>query len=276
MEDIQNKDLESAPTSLGDELKITIDPNAKPVLALFSGGVDSTYMIHQLLLTGPVEAVQIYYNQCVTMRDAEYEARKKIARWFHEESERGHLYPLVMKEFNVNINDGNMGWDFGHIPHQILAALHHTHNREYKSVAIGYVNGDDSVPVVGYIQKAWQYLVRALHLGDTPHPELTFPLIMTDKSDIIARLHPQLLEMAVWCDFPTPEGDGYKTCGGCESCIDHYCALERNRLRMEKPLFKIRDELEKSVKGSIAATPYELDHPSYVKRPPGEDPPALE
>ncbi len=190
--------------------KASKSPTAKNkrVFVLWSGGVDSTYLIHHLLEQGYyVDAgyIKIIENKAQTDREL-----AAIDRLLPLIDDSNFKYLGILNELKI-VNSGNV--ILNQIP-MFLTALYHL--GPYDEFATGFIMNDDTVswiPDIISCYKGFKGLVRNL-------PTMTFPLIKLKKMDLWRRLPENIRNNVVWCEdedgLYDPEKRG---CSACHSCL---------------------------------------------------------
>ena len=193
----------------------------KTVIVLFSGGLDSTYLLWKNLKEGnsvhPVH-ITIKANQKKTI--IEKNAIDKIYAMAKEEfpdklGKLSHVY-----EFNGIDLQQNVGW--AQLPVWMLGILYSPTLSYASEVQIGYVMGDDIVSYKKEIKNIFNSYRPFLN-DDSKHVKLKFPLYQKGKRDIINELPKKYLTRVVFCEDPqgvkeTGEDVFHTNCETCGSC----------------------------------------------------------
>lgn len=189
-------------------------------LAMFSGGLDSTAMLHKLL-TGSADALHVHHVRMVNRdgRDrAEQDAVEAILGWC-----RGHCRPFRYSESTLDFAA------LAAIPIDYLAIAFAACQVAIDTpgcnrIAVGTLAADlDEVKrKVSQAQRrvfeAMYACYRARKVGE-PRVEWIYPVYELSKAQVAALL-PEPLRAAAWsCRRPvsTPDG-GYRICGECKPC----------------------------------------------------------
>lgn len=187
----------------------------KRILCLWSGGLDSTFMIRDLICKGHyVDAtyVKILNNVEKTKRELEVINKLKNGITFVNPKtgfESGEFLSVIEVE-------GMHKFYFNQLPAFLYGLLLQINNAEYKydCVAIGYVLGDDAISFIKEIKKIW----KSFQAITGPLPKLIFPLTKTSKKDIVRNpLMHSLMHEVTWCESIEPLKDN-KPCGECTPC----------------------------------------------------------
>lgn len=191
-------------------------------LVLFSGGLDSTFLLYSLLDVVPVDILYVDGCQGVSKATAELKAREKIIRLLES---RGDLrLSCTFKVRNQIIaNHGNeviAEYRFAQVLPWIYGAISN-YTREHSSVAISYVLGDDICGDLKDVRTAWDLISNFTKQHPVP---LAFPLRRIRKTDIYKILPEKLLKLVWVCENPNEikragRGTVFKPCGKCVPCI---------------------------------------------------------
>lgn len=175
---------------------------------LWSGGLDSTYLIYWLLEHG--YTVKAYYSEIlnnVAKSKMEINAIDKMTPIFRAMYQNRFDYYGVVQQTQINGRTSNVV--FQQMPIWLLSALYM--DDEVKRVAIGYVMNDDAISYLDDIQKAWKALSFLLRKT----PTLWFPLTKMHKEDICAWLPMEFKQHVVSCEYPRTD---FSPCGTCHTC----------------------------------------------------------
>jgi hypothetical protein len=176
----------------------------KHYLVSWSGGVDSTYLIHKLLQDGHL--VSAFYTALFNNVDKtkrETDAITEIRKIFE-------LNPNFLFKGSNNIEL----WSYGscialkQVPSWICSLLYFAENY-YDAVAIAYIMGDDAISYIPDIEKIWN-AYRGISVDTLP--KLEFPLTKMKKAEAWNYLPLDIRQHVTWC-----EDDGTPTCQ-CHSC----------------------------------------------------------
>lgn len=184
----------------------------KSVFVLWSGGIDSTYLILRLLEDGfHVEAgyVNIRNNRLKT--PMEKAALSKLAPAIRE------FFPSFKYEGVIYSASNNVGYQRGlkykQLPYFLHAFLVAPHT-DYR--ALGYVAGDSAIKNLGNITALYNSYGQVYN---GKMPELVFPIRKTTKAEILAYMEANykgIIEECVWCERPM--GEHFKPCESCTPC----------------------------------------------------------
>lgn len=191
-------------------------------LVLFSGGLDSTYLLSQLLMETEVEVLYVRGPQGHDKERMEDLARSNILDWMAEHR------PYRVREINsFRLPIGMVTNDdvaFQQVLPWLYAALCTVNGKRHSKVVISYVLGDQISQELGNLQAAWTSLVAATHHRGAP---LEFPLSYVSKQTILEELPESLYEHVWYCELP----DDGLPCGKCPACITHESELHKRALK---------------------------------------------
>lgn len=224
----------------------------KSVSVMWSGGLDSNFLIYSLLKVGANVTAHSFSSTQLPAAPAEKAARKALAEMF--ETYRPNHF--ISREYTPSIPLGS-GSLFGQARFWtgVMGLVADIDETDY--VMLGYIMGDDAISYLDEIKAEWD--AKAWNASNSDWPELVTPLVKITKSDIaneLADCHIMSLYYLNWC-CERPEivrdVDVYQECGRCTSCKraafslgDHY-----DRMRINLTNFN-------------AVTAYELMHPSLT------------
>lgn len=186
---------------------------------LWSGGIDSTYLIVRLLESGfKVRAGYINIrNNCKKTQMEQYTIEQ--------------LSPIIRERFKNFSFDGTIfsarnssplgrGLKYKQVPY-FMHALLIAPKTDFR--ALGYVQGDSAIKNLEQIRNVYNSY-ELIHNGN--FPKLIFPLKNTTKPQIfeyMSRNYPAILEHCVWCE--NPQGINFNPCRNCTPCKRHMTDL---------------------------------------------------
>jgi len=177
----------------------------KKYLVLWSGGADSTYLIHKLLNEGhEVDAcyIEVINNEHKVKR--ELKAIEDMVPFFNAYPHfnfRGTLIKSEYSCYNDNLlNKQPMVW---------LHALIMAADTKYDAVAIGYIMNDDTI---SFLDDMKNFYEASLPFMDKYLPELEFPLSKVAKCQIFEALPDSLMQYVTTCE------SRIEWCGECTPC----------------------------------------------------------
>jgi len=199
----------------------------KVPLMLFSGGLDSTYMLQTYLEKGDVEVLYVKGSQGPDKIAKELAARRKIIKALEKKTgnhvlrdhkvELGHLFGGDMPDRG-----------FLQAPMWIIGALQVSDHTRHSELAIGYVAGDQIACHIPYIANTWDNIQMFAKQGSIP---VVFPLKVERKVDILHQIDVRAVQHVWVCEIPEWWRDGkklhwddgaggtLKSCGKCAACI---------------------------------------------------------
>lgn len=216
------------------------------IYVLYSGGCDSTLVLHKALLIAKNRGVTINTVSFKSMQlggaDIEAKKREKYFEYCKKEA-------LPIGE-NLTIcidNDGSNGFKTGYAScpqpaiwtYNLLAYL-----PTDSFVLTGYIHGDDYL--THDIYSKWYQIYNGMnHLFDKKI-EVYCPLAFTSKNEVISELRCHDIEKYTsYCEMPSSKG---KPCGSCASCLKHkaYSTLvkvpkKRKNNEILKSIEKVRE-----------------------------------
>jgi 7-cyano-7-deazaguanine synthase in queuosine biosynthesis len=188
----------------------------KNVGVLFSGGVDSTYLIWKNLKEG--NRVHPYYIEIKNNENKTKLEKNRIELLFTEfKKEYPDLITNIKYGMDIYITESN-GLSYVQMPIWLLGVLFFS-DRNIDEFQIGYVCGDDMVSYVDDILKIYNSY-KSVKNYDV---KLKFPILKMHKDIIYSELPPKYLSLTVTCENPTIiEGNGdiidYTPCCHCNPC----------------------------------------------------------
>ena len=192
----------------------------KVPLVLWSGGLDSTYLLYSKFLNGhAVDILSVSLENNDSIQKYEVVAMERLTELFLTEES---LLAEIQEhhKYKINTIPGNMY--FAQPICWFFAALCVFDSTKYSSIEIAYVKGDD---VWHHKHDLLEYMNTIIKIHCREKVEVLFPLEWHEKRQIIkdlqkTRLGIELLKNIRYCESPqeTP-------CGECISCVKHEFAL---------------------------------------------------
>lgn len=238
------------------------------IYVLYSGGCDSTLVLHEALLIGKEKHVTINTISFKSRQlgGADIEAKKR--EQYFEYCKKSGL--PIGKNLTICIdNEGSDGFQTGYAScpqpaiwtYNLLVYL-----PTDSFVLTGYIHGDDFLTYDIY-SKWFQIYNGINHLFDKKI-EFYCPLAFTSKNDVISGLRQNGIEKYTsYCEAPNSKG---KPCGSCASCVKHkaYSALVKIPKNYKKQKFSdmIADSNEKVKEADYAfsVNRIEVDGPCFA------------
>lgn len=186
----------------------------KVPLVLFSGGMDSTYLVSYMLATdGPVDILYVNGGQAREKMRLELEARDRLIEFMNRE------YPnKIQRQYEIlqpiYLHDGqSKKWNqpnaWMHGAYRVLDAKRHS------CVRVAYVDSDGAYfgKHLRHIEDQWESMLKHGFTGD--HVPLEFPLLHMNKLNVLEEIDKRLLPMVWVCEMPF-EGKACQKCSPCK------------------------------------------------------------
>jgi 7-cyano-7-deazaguanine synthase in queuosine biosynthesis len=212
---------------------IKLNNTAEQIAVLWSGGLDSTYLVYSALRAGStVTPIYVQINNNCEKPAYEEIARKKIRESFC----RMALPGILCEDLKLNIGVENLSDSrllFMQMPIWIIATLYV--NPSIQKILIGYCMNDDAVSYLAEIKKIYHSYKHLM--SDKKMPKLGFPLSKIKKREMFIAMPEEISQLTVFCENPTGKID----CGRCDSCErykheDLFYRYTRNQLQKEESL----------------------------------------
>jgi 7-cyano-7-deazaguanine synthase in queuosine biosynthesis len=185
------------------------------ISVLWSGGMDSTYLIQHLLDKSPNNVVWASYVKINNNKEKikmELNAIKKITPILKQKYLDRFYYRGISCEFDLKQVTNNL--KFYQMPIWISAVVCTT-GSNVNEIAIGYVMNDDAISYLNDFKK----IVKSFDaLSKNKFPKISFPLDKIKKDEIIENMDPSLLKHVVWCECPKIGSGRIRPCKGCDAC----------------------------------------------------------
>jgi hypothetical protein len=217
---------------MNEEENITKRP-----LVLFSGGIDSTYLVQRYLENGKsVDTLYVHASQSSDKVIKEMHARMQLFKKFTEIYAPAHACGRrtdVIKDFEHNLDEQFIKTvDFAMVQpiSWIMAALIRFDHRIHSELAIGYLLGDQAPTFYSEMVYAWNNLWVVLHGRTKAIPPILFPLLDGGwtKYDVMKRINKELAALTWVCETPKtrmdaesdnlPVHDTIYACNRCKPC----------------------------------------------------------
>lgn len=249
-------------------------------LILFSGGLDSTYLLVEQLKNGPADVLYTAGPQGNAKVEAETRARKNIIELIENKPELHKVRMFINGPvfYNNEMVDPFLMQPMTWIYSALMVVNHELHSE----VQIGYILGDQALAFRHEIEQAWNGLsaISKLH-----HVPIRFPLVKRLKTDIYKELDSDIRDELWHCEIPImawPDSEiswnerryssslsfdnkgnlsnddlrfnnaHYRPCGVCVSCITARNVRESLglvRLIEDNPVVGEDDTIDKFLKG---------------------------
>lgn len=194
----------------------------KKIGVLFSGGLDSTYLIRKNLKEGnevhPIY-IEIENNRSKTILEKNRMELiwDKLSKEFNND---GNLLCKINNALKVEVNSHGGGLMFKQIPIWLFGALFQQ-GKHLDEIHIGYVMNDDAISYIDDILKI--YKSYQIIVDDKLIP-LKFPLIKMDKCRMASKLGLEYVRLTYSCEDPRIVGSedaeviDYEPCCSCPAC----------------------------------------------------------
>ena len=181
----------------------------KSVVILWSGGLDSTYLIVDYLEKGyKVEACYIEMKNNEFQNKLQLLAIESMLPYFEKWYPCQFHYSFLT---SILINVPNYGTkSFEQVPIIFMSAIY-AFGQNTDEVAIGYTMNDDAISYLPELNNLWNSLMEFCYIK----PKLKFPLIKKNKQWIYASLPEELKDKIWYCEKPSSLNE---PCGSCSSC----------------------------------------------------------
>ena len=199
----------------------------KNVAVLFSGGIDSTYLVWKNLKDG--NHVTPYYIEITNNEKKTILEKNRInhlIREFKNEFGYDKIKDIcVGLEITINKFDG-----FKYVQMPIwLLGIQYFQDNYIDEFQIGYVCGDDMISYIDDIKN----IIKSYNPIKFKETIIEFPIIKTHKRDIYSELPKKYLDLTITCENPQISDEDYfeytddkfyskvlpyKPCGDCDPC----------------------------------------------------------
>jgi 7-cyano-7-deazaguanine synthase in queuosine biosynthesis len=178
----------------------------KKYFVLWSGGLDSTYLVQKLLNDGhQVTAGYIEILNNVNQSERELKAVKEMAKIFSKKHGTRFVFKDVLLKFELTTYGGNMQLQQAPVWINVLSCV----PPDTDHVAIGYVMNDCAI---SYLEDF--HMIFRAYTGLMNKPiTVEFPLTKMDKYTMWHALDTEYKYLIQWCEDPE-----YVKCGRCTSC----------------------------------------------------------
>jgi 7-cyano-7-deazaguanine synthase in queuosine biosynthesis len=212
------------------------DATKRP-LVLFSGGIDSTYLVQWYLENGnSVDTLYVHASQHQDKVIKEMHARVQLFKKFTEIYAPADAYDRrtdVIKDFEHNLDEQFVKTvDYAMVQpiSWLMAALIRFDHRIHSELAIGYLLGDQAPAFYSEIVYAWNNLWVVLHGRTKAIPPIRFPLLDggLTKYDVMKRIDKRLAAWTWVCEMPRtrdggesdnlPVHEAIYACNSCKPC----------------------------------------------------------
>lgn len=196
-------------------------------LLLFSGGLDSTYILEQYF-KADIKLELLYVTGVIhpDKEKMEIRARQKIISYLVKKYDRNVV--VDDHERSATHYQGTQV-KYGQISPWLFSALQ-TVEPSHTELLVGYVQGDSIMPDLHIVKEIWEKLCGLVNHHSIP---LNTPLVHTTKYDIMSYFRwaaPELLKLVWTCETPLPGKRLPVACKTCTPCR----TLEREKYFFNK------------------------------------------
>lgn len=196
----------------------------KKVAVLFSGGLDSTYLVWKNLKDGnQVFPIYVEIQNNETKSVLEKNRTKLLYEEFSKEFNSPEKYERQIHEIHhaisVGVRASESSLYFKQMPVWIFSLMF-MQSMDVDEIQIGYVSNDDAISYLDDIQNIY----KSYQVICEPMKPLVFPLVKMKKSVMIRELPMQYRELIISCETPRIIGDKnaeiirYEPCCECSPC----------------------------------------------------------
>lgn len=198
---------------------------SKSVIVLFSGGLDSTYLVWKNLKDGNT-VYPVYFE--ISNNEVKTKLEKNRIELIHKklkkefDADKPH-YNSQLKEIHYPLTIGVSAYEeslyFKQVPIWILGILF-CQGLKAEEIQIGYVGNDDAISYLAEIQKVY----KSYQVISEPLKPLIFPLSKVRKYDMAMELPYKYRELIFSCENATIIGSEdaeiieYRPCCKCVPC----------------------------------------------------------
>lgn len=192
----------------------------KKVAVLFSGGLDSTYLVYKNLMDGnTVHLIMLEITNNESKVKTEKIAYNKLKSLLEEEFETS--LDSTTFEFGV-LNKSVDYYEYKGMFLQMplfLSSLAFI-PVDIEEIQIAYCDGDDAALHIDNVRRA----INGMNAILKKEVVVAFPLLNAKKTEYVKVLPQQYINSLVWCENPSVNNDGddrglyFHTCGFCSPC----------------------------------------------------------
>ena len=187
-------------------------------LVMFSGGLDSTAMLHQLLTETDAD-LRVHHIRMANREqraEAEQAAVERIIAWC-----RGHYRPFRYSESALDFRALD-AIPIDYLCIAFVACQVAIDTPRCNRVAVASLARDTDIENRSARQRrvfdAMYECYRYRKLGE-PELQWVYPVYHATKRELAARLPRELLELTWSCRRPLREAAGFRPCGACKACL---------------------------------------------------------
>lgn len=203
--------------------------STKVPLILWSGGLDSTYLVYDRLINGhPVDVLNVELENNDDIQVHEKAAMGSMAKILQADKS---LAAGIRNNYTYRLNRLCASITFAQPLCWTFAYMSVLDTDKHSSIEIGYVEGDDfwhhKHDIVNYVKT-----IMSVHFP-SPVP-VEFPLEWIDKAAILRNMGSTVLGRKLLSKVRYCESVDKKACGTCASCIKH--GMYADLVKKDKPI----------------------------------------
>lgn len=185
------------------------EPMWKNIVILFTGGLDSTYLLYKNLKEG--NHVYLVYTKIENNTNKTKSELHVIDEIIVEMNRLFSPCNITIKYNSVDIYSNSGGIRFKQLPAHLLSMIYSIDDLQ-SEIQLGYCMNDDMISYIEDFKLLYESYMPFCAKG---MPELTFPLMKIAKWQMLDELPQSLKDLVFSCEEPQ---DLCKPCGSCDSC----------------------------------------------------------
>lgn len=198
------------------------------IVIMFSGGIDSTYMLIKYL-NETNHTIHAHHVNIINNVEPRWQQEKEAAGSILEYlTKHPGVRPFTHSHSSIDLSKlAHTGWDSDHLVHAASRVCPTVFPQQECSIAIGWNHEDVNIPAVAdriqrqVLANLWKALIQTTPDPDLIAPEILYPNEGTTKRDMIRQLKGSELFGMTWsCRQILPTVT--KPCGVCVQCIEIY------------------------------------------------------
>lgn len=209
-------------------------------LVLWSGGLDSTFIVDSLLKKTQCDILHINSDSLITNAiQKERKAIEQIQQYFDSNNEYNKIRNRYFIDFNFNaVINCNMIFRQTYI--WICSILQVYDPTVHSGVYMGYLINDDIAFLTKDFKKGMKHISKTLF---NKKIKMKFPLLEIgyNKQHIIDYLPAELLNMVTYCENPDYKDNAFHDCGECASCIKMNYYKEKKKYITQIPNLEVEN-----------------------------------
>jgi len=193
---------------------------------MFSGGIDSTGVLHHLLTNEKYDDHQllvhhIHLQNRQNRAKAEADAVNGIVDYYKKNSSREFI--ITTSVFNSTgfapLNSERFPYDADVIA--FYAANITVARKDIQNVAVGRTKTDieSGGDYNDRMQRRQDIFSAVWKLEEEKEPSFFYPIIDMTKEQVYYSLPKEVQRMVWWCRVPVYKGQAYRPCGRCTTCL---------------------------------------------------------